>query len=209
MSADRELIEALHRIAPPSVSVGVRRLDSADESRLRDGEREHVRRARPARRREFATGRALLRELIGHDIEIPAGDDRAPVLPPGVRASLAHDCEYAVAAATWDAGIAAVGIDVESVDPREPELDQLIVRTDEAGLDPRMAFVAKEAAYKAWSSLGGRMLDHHDVHVSVSDDRFAARVDPDGTVLDGLFTTAAGRWLALVVVTTGQPAADT
>ena len=30
----------------------------------------------------------------------------------------------------------------------------LVLRPDEAGLDPRLAFVLKEATYKAWCGLG-------------------------------------------------------
>ena len=44
------------------------------------------------------------------------------------------------------------------------------------------------------------MLEHHDVRVSTADTRFQAEVLSEGTVFEGAFAKAAGRWLALVVV---------
>ena len=109
------------------------------------------------RRHEFATGRALLRQLIGSDVAIPVGPDRAPVLPAGVRASLAHDHGLAVAAVTTDPRVRALGIDIEPVDPLPPDIATVVLRPDEVGLDAHHAFTMKEAAYKAWSRLGGAL----------------------------------------------------
>ena len=56
----------------------------------------------------------------------------------------------------------------------------------------------KEAAYKAWSSLGGAHLEHHDVRVTVEGESYVADV-LDGTGrFEGRFAAAAGRWVALV-----------
>jgi 4'-phosphopantetheinyl transferase EntD len=193
------ILYGLRQLAPPYVSVGVREI--ADWP-LFDVEREHVRAAAPSRRREFAAGRSLLRELIGRDIPIPAGGNRAPVLPPDVCGSLAHDKWFAVAAVASRTAVRSIGIDIEPVDPLDDETARAILRADEAGLDAHLAFTLKEAAYKAWSGLGGAMLEPHDVRVSAVDARFRAEVVAEGTALDGAFATAAGRWLALVVVET-------
>jgi 4'-phosphopantetheinyl transferase EntD len=165
-----------------------------------DVEREHVAAAAPRRRREFASGRALLRELIGRDVPIPAGSDRAPVLPPDVCGSLAHDKWLAVAAVASRHDVQSIGIDIEPVDPLDDETARAILRDDEAGLDAHLAFTLKEAAYKAWSGLGGGMLEHHDLRVSTVDPRFRAEVVAAETAFEGAFARAAGRWLALVVV---------
>ena len=56
--------------------------------------------------------------------------------------------------------------------------------------------------YKAWSGLGGRMLEFHDVHLKVGETAFHARVQPEEVRFEGRFVTVLSRWVALVVVTT-------
>ncbi len=162
-----------------------------------------MRAAVPHRRREFASGRALLRDLIGRDVPIPAGSNRAPILPADVCGSLAHDEWLAVAAVGSRKLVRSIGIDIEPVHPLDDEIARVILHQQEAGLDAHLAFTLKEAAYKAWSGLGGRMLEPHEVRVSTAGTGFRAEVVPEGTALDGAFAMAAGRWLALVVVENG------
>jgi len=192
--------DALAALAPAGVRTGVRRIDPADVDLLAPIERAAVARAVAKRRREFATGRVLLRELLGSSDGIAVADGRAPVWPPGWSGSLAHDHEQAVAAVSDAPSVRALGIDVEPVTPLEADLARLILRPDEAGLDAHLAFSLKEAAYKAWSATGGRMLDHLDVRLTLDGDRFTALVVEDGVRLDGRSAVAAGRTLALVVV---------
>ncbi|MGB7880501.1 MAG: hypothetical protein WBL31_17180, partial [Ilumatobacteraceae bacterium] len=69
-------------------------------------------------------------------------------------------------------------------------------------LDAHLVFVLKEAAYKAWSSLGGRMLEHRDVSVRF-DHRsgdFAATILSDGVEFTGRYVMVENRHLALVTV---------
>ena len=56
-------------------------------------------------------------------------------------------------------GIAALGIDVEPTGPLSAEMAAVILRPDEAGLDAHLAFTLKEAVYKAWSAVGGELID--------------------------------------------------
>ena len=128
------------------------------------------------------------------------GPTRAPALPPGVVGSLAHDRLVAVAAICHDVEVTALGIDVEPTEPLSMDVARLIVRDDEAAIDAHLAFTLKEAAYKAWSNSGGRMLGHHDVRLEIDADRFWATVLPDRRRIEGTFTTACGRHLALVVL---------
>ncbi len=195
-----KMLEALRSISPPSVSVGVRQIDQRDVTMLFDVEQAAVFSAVDRRKCEFATGRVLLRELVRRDVAIPVADDHSPALPPGVRASLAHDDEFAVAAVSDDLSVLSLGIDVEPTNELEPELAGIILRADESGIDPHLAFTLKEAAYKAWSNRGGRLLAHHDIRITLAGSQFAAEVVGDGIILPGQFTSAAGRWLALVVV---------
>jgi 4'-phosphopantetheinyl transferase EntD len=191
------IIAALRRLAPPQVAVGVRKIG---DSPLFDVERELVKGAAPRRRLEFASGRALLRDLIGVDLPIPAGKNRAPILPPGVCGSLAHDESFVVAAVGSRRNYRSIGVDIEPVEPLDQETACTILRTDEAGLDPHLAFTLKEAAYKAWSGAGGGMLEYHDVRLSTVESRFRAEVVTAGTALEGAFATAGSRWIALVLV---------
>ena len=201
-----ELVErvdvALQSLAPPWVRTGVRAIDPADESSLWPAERTAVARAGTVRRVEFATGRALLRSLIGHDTEIPVGPDRRPHLPEGVTGTLAHDGAVAVAAITVQRSCSALGVDIEPTTVLDEDLSRTIRRPEERHLDAHLVFVLKEAAYKAWSSLGGRMLDHWDVTVSVDSSarQFTATVIPDAAPFTGRYAVVEDRYVALVVV---------
>ena len=141
-----------------------------------------------------------MRELVGRPCTIPVAPDRSPVLPAGIRASLAHDREFVVAALSTDPGVLAIGIDIEPATALEPGIARLVLRPDEIGLDAHRAFTMKEAAYKAWSRLGGRMLDHHDVRLSVKGSEFRAEIVAHDVGYRGRSVVAAGRWIALVVV---------
>ena len=128
------------------------------------------------------------------------------MLPPGVCGSLAHDEEFVVAAVGSCRDLRSIGIDIEPVDPLDDETARTILRTDEIGLDPHLAFTPEEAAYKAWSGAGGGMLEYHDVRLSTVGSRFRAEVLAARTTLDGAFAMAGARWLALVLVKNdGEP----
>ncbi len=200
---ERALATALAGLAPPAVRVGVRRIDASHVSGLRDVERQAMRTAVPGRLREFATGRALLRELMEVDEAIPVAADRTPLVPSGFRVSLAHDDRYAIAAVSRDEQVEALGIDLEPSISLEPEIGRIILRPDDAEVDARLAFTLKEAAFKAWSGSGGRMLEHHDVRLTAAESTFEAEVVPDGVRIRGRFIEAVERWLALAVVLTG------
>lgn len=198
MPDQRSLDAALHAIAPAGVRVGWRVISDHDVVSLHGVEAASIARAVPKRRREFATGRALLRELIGTSEPIPVGVDRAPVLPHGVVASLAHDDVYAVAAAA-DVADVALGVDVEPSGPLDEQMSAMILRPDEQGVDAHLAFTLKEAAYKAWSSCGRGMLEHHDVRISVDAWEFTADVVEHGALIRGRYGHGDGRWVALAV----------
>jgi 4'-phosphopantetheinyl transferase EntD len=193
--------QGLRSIAPPTVFVGARRITPADLATLWPVEADHIRRAVPRRREEFATGRALLRHLMARSGPVPVAPNRAPVLPAGFCGSLAHDHGLAVAGVSRHADVAAIGIDTEPATTLEPGIAAMVLRADEANIDAHRAFTMKEAAYKAWSSLGGRLLDHHDVRLLTDGSTFRAEVVADSVVFDGRSVLGGRRWLALVVVT--------
>jgi 4'-phosphopantetheinyl transferase EntD len=200
----RRIDEALRLLAGGRVMIGARAVDEHDIDLLLPAELAHVARAVPKRRREFATGRALLRALLGTDEAIEVADDRSPRLPLGVVASLAHDAHVAVAAVSTDPAIRAIGIDVEPDDPLSDDMARTILRPEETGLDAHLVFALKEAAYKAWSGLGGDLLDHHDVRVTLTADPPAdPATDPAAEALADPATDPAAEALADVPAPNG------
>ncbi len=159
MPAPAPRVEALFDAA-----FGVRAVDhvgEGDERWLQPAEARHVARAVPARRADFAAGRACARRALaalGFEAqEIPANDDRSPRWPDGITASISHTHGYAVAVAAR-AGEVLVGVDAEQVGRVTPKLYRLILTPAEdawlRGCDgeERLAtavFAAKEAFYKA------------------------------------------------------------
>lgn len=192
------LAAALAEMAPPGVISGVRRIDAADEAHLHPEEVAAIGDARAKRRMEFASGRMLLRELLGRNVPMPIAPSRRPVLPAGIVATLAHDDRFVVAAVTTANNARALGVDVEPIAASDAELDAIVLRPDEAGLDSAMAFVSKEAAYKAFSALGGPVVEHRQIRIAVADTAFTAEFDA-GTTLSGRFSSACDRWVAFVV----------
>jgi 4'-phosphopantetheinyl transferase EntD len=199
-----ELLAALRAIAPPGVDVGAMPISAEHEATLHPGELELVASAVPRRRREFATGRALLRAMLGTAAPVLVLTSRAPALPVGVVASLAHDGDMAVVVIGAGSAISALGVDLEPIGAVGEAEARVVVRADEAGLDPTLAFVAKEAAYKAWSNSGGGLLDHHDVRITcaagVLPAAFSAEIVAGGATVHGMLTRTSTRWLAVAAV---------
>jgi 4'-phosphopantetheinyl transferase EntD len=191
---------SLRALAPPGVRTACRAIRADDWFALHEAERRLVARAVAKRQHEFASGRAALHELLGSSEPILADGRRAPAWPPGCCGSLAHDDHYVVAAVSTEPGVRALGIDVEPATPLAADLARVILRPDEGDLDAHLAFALKEAVYKAWSSLGGELLEHHDVGLSVDGDRLVATVERSTRRFTGRFAMVGGHVVALVVV---------
>jgi 4'-phosphopantetheinyl transferase EntD len=185
------------------VVTGARPIDPADSDGLYDVECEAVSGAVPGRRAEFASGRTLLRSLIDDDVPIPMMSDRRPLLPPGIRASLAHDEQFVVAVLSRGDDIVSLGVDIEPYRALEPGVVSIITRADELDIDPLVLFCVKEAVYKAWSQSGGGFLEHGDVRVELDGSTFTAEVLEPGVVLQGGWAVVDGRCLAVAVLRPG------
>lgn len=195
---------ALRALAPPTVSTGALAVTAALVADLHPDEAALVATSVAKRRNEFATGRALLHRLLDTDQPILRGRAGAPDVPAGWTVTLAHDRDVAVAAATRDASVAALGIDVEPDTPLTADLAAVILGDGEGTIDAHLAFCLKEAVYKAWSATGGGMLDHHDVRLDLGPHRdshqtFTGLVIGADVLFHGRYRRTAGRWLALVV----------
>ncbi|MAT06098.1 MAG: hypothetical protein CL424_13750, partial [Acidimicrobiaceae bacterium] len=118
--------------------------------------------------------------------------------PGGEPISVAHDEHIAVAVAVLSgARHLAIGVDIEPWATFPAEVGPVVVRPDEGGIDPCLAFCVKEAAYKAWSAHGGGLLGHDDVRITIDGERANARVVADGVDIAGVWASGAGRCLAL------------
>lgn len=186
--------------SPHDLRVGARLISAADVDLLHPTEIEQMARASDGRRREFASGRALLRSLLRRDVAIPLGADRRPMLPRGVSASLAHDDRVAVAVMCVSPTSPFYGLDVEPIAQYPHDMRNVIARPDEEGLDPSLLFCLKESAYKAWSFAGGDVLGHHDVRIELNGRLFTAAVVDSATTIAGFWTVAEGRWLGLASI---------
>lgn len=191
----------LGQMCPQGLRSGVEQLDQRHVGALVGSEITAVRGAVAARRTEFATGRALLRRLLGTGDEIPVEPDRSPRFDGGVVGSLAHSGRLAVGVVGERRRFRSVGVDLERAGAVGPGESASVLRSGEQ-VDPTVGFVLKEAAYKAWNGLGGDLLDFHDLSVEVNGNDAVVTVLGTSCALRAKWTSTPSWVLALVV----QPA---
>jgi 4'-phosphopantetheinyl transferase EntD len=168
-----------------------------------------VARAVPARRAEFATGRACARrclERLGAGQGPIEQDDRgAPTWPPGVVGTITHCRGFRGAAVASTTTHVTLGVDCEPNEPLPPGTADDIARPDERGWlrsrpfegvnADRLLFSAKESVYKSWYPLARRWLDFHDVRIEFGDHDFTAHVLIDLAHHEQVLRTITGRWV--------------
>jgi 4'-phosphopantetheinyl transferase EntD len=175
----------------------------------------HVSAAVPKRRAEFATARILARRLLAQ-LGVPSmplipSADRAPQWPVGIVGSISHTDAYCAVAVARDDVVRAIGLDVETLRPIEPDLHASIMTPRErAWLEARpvaarndlvlLLFSAKEAYYKCQYGITRSFLEFLDVEVEVdqSAGRFLSRVlkagwHPSVARLEGRFAFRASK----------------
>lgn len=193
------LVATLRALSPLGAIVGARPVTVDDIAALQPAEITLVASAVATRRAEFATGRALLHELLGVTTPIGRRSNGAPDAPAGWSVSLAHDREVAVVVATEAGG--TLGVDLEPVSADVRGLETAVCRTDDVVDDPLQAFVVKEAVYKAWSRPDRPIIDFTDVRIEVaSDGTFRAEVSVDGVTASGRWATVLGRHVAVATL---------
>ncbi len=177
------------------------------------------------RQREYATGRGLARSMLaahGHPTHALLNDsDRVPAWPEGWLGSISHTRGYCGVALAHAHSHRGLGLDVEQAEPLEAKLFRSILRDEElaelvalpdreAGLRAKLAFSAKEAAYKAQYALSRAYLGFSAMRIEL-DERLgsdpasqgvaefravfakpAADVFAPGDVLHGRFRFAEG-----------------
>ena len=163
------------------------RFGHAEEARV-------VERAVPKRQREFATGRRLAHEMLV-ELGLPSAPllpdaRRAPRWPDGVVGSIAHAAGLVAVAVATRPPFTALGIDIESAEPMSAELIGAVLTARErsslpldpiaAGARAKLAFCAKECAYKTWSRDLAAVPEFTDVEIDFDPGRggFTARLIP-------------------------------
>ncbi len=146
-------------------------------------ERRHVAQAVAKRRAEFGTVRVCARRALAElgiaPCPLVPAPDGSPQWPAGIVGSLSHTDELCAAAVTGNAGVRAVGIDVERDAVLDMELEEMVctaaerdwIRRQDPDWHGRLGtlfFSAKEAFYKCQHALTKATLDFADVELEVS-----------------------------------------
>ncbi len=166
----------IEELVPATVATVVTRADLDTE--LFAEEARALGSAEPARRREFETGRACARRALA-SLGLPAapvagGERGEPLWPAGVVGSITHCSGLRACAVARASDVRAIGIDAEPHAPLPPGvLDAVCAPGERRALAAhgagvcwdRVLFSAKEAVFKAWYPLTGRLLGFEDVDV--------------------------------------------
>jgi 4'-phosphopantetheinyl transferase EntD len=181
-------------------------------------EEAYIRKAIPARRREYSAGRAAARKALaragGASGPIVAAADRSPRWPDSFCGSITHCEGFCSAVVARSADASGVGFDAESAKPLGSELHYLVCRPNELehfhslplidGVDwPKLAFSAKESFYKCYYPSVRSFLDFRDVSVFFcihSAERgkggFSIAVDNKAKPMPRAGADFIGRWMA-------------
>ncbi|MFC9295697.1 4'-phosphopantetheinyl transferase [Streptomyces sp. NPDC057011] len=217
----------------PSWAVSAEAYGDPPQARLHPAEEAVIARAVPSRRREFTTVRhcasLALGELGVPYVPLVPGERGAPSWPAGVVGSMTHCRGYRAAVVARRGDALALGVDAEPDEPlprgmlesvslpRERErLHALRALRADLCWD-RLLFSAKEAVYKAWFPLTGRLLDFHEADVLFDPVRYGFRATllVPGPLVGGRELRAfEGRWTArrgllATAVALAQPAKAT
>lgn len=183
----------------------------------------------PARRREFASGRACAHRALAAlgvpDAPLLRGERRMPLWPDGVVGSITHSGGFCAAAVARRSDAAGVGLDAEVFEPLSKRVLERICRDSERrALGPlgehapelwgTVVFSAKECLYKAYFPLTGAFLGFRDAKIALdpANGRFEARLRRDDAPdaagrrrFEGRFAIVDGLvWTGLVI----PPGAD-
>jgi 4'-phosphopantetheinyl transferase EntD len=176
-ATDPALQHAMDALAVPGVALGHRLISPGDERALLPEEFAAFANSVDKVRRASGAARIVARQLmakLGHAQQaVLKSASGAPVWPPQLVGSLAHDSRVAVAALARRDEFAGLGIDVEPAEPLDAELLNIVATENEMKRiadDPyrgRVLFAVKEAVYKLTYPLDRTFLEHHDVEVGL------------------------------------------
>jgi 4'-phosphopantetheinyl transferase EntD len=190
----REAEQAIRALFPePVVTLAATGSAAAEDAALHPEEEACVARAGVKRRREFATGRRLARRAFAQlgieGFALLSDSDRVPRWPEGVVGSISHCAGCCAVVVARRGRILSLGLDVERAGPLQEgllarictprEIERARALPPPYGVDwGKLAFSAKESAYKCYFPLARKLLGFHDMEVEFSPDatRFEARL---------------------------------
>lgn len=207
MSDDPHVTEdRLRALFTAPVAVAIAR--GLGETPLFPEEAAQLARAVDKRRAEFAAGRAAARLALSRlgvvAGALPSRPDRTVAWPADCVGSITHCDTLCCSVAARRADAASLGIDAE---PRAPlpegVADRVLTPADRRALGdlpPILAFSAKEAFYKAYYPLAGKILEFQDVSaafVAMGADHGAFHVcfETRGHPLADRIAAFQGRWM--------------
>ncbi len=199
---------AIEQLAVPGIAIGHRLISPGDEDALLPEEAVTSRAAKS--RRASGAARIVARKLlVGAGLPncaIPKASSGAPLWPPQIVGSLAHDSDVAVAAVAPHREFAGIGVDVEPAAALPIELLTTIATPLEQSAlatyvyGGRLLFAAKEAVYKAVAGLDQIFLDHRDIEVDFLERKAMVR---NGRIVELRFCIST-HLLALAFVRRGR-----
>ncbi|MBT2442567.1 4'-phosphopantetheinyl transferase superfamily protein [Streptomyces sp. ISL-36] len=217
----------------PAWAVSAEAYGDPPHARLLPAEEAVIARAVESRRREFTTVRHCASLALGQ-LGVPyrplvPGERGAPTWPTGVVGSMTHCRGYRAAVVARQQDGAALGVDAETDEPlpsglleavslpRERDRIRALLADRPRLRWDRLLFSAKEAVYKAWFPLTGRLLDFHEADIVFDPERgvFRAALLVPGPRIGGREVAAfEGRWAAgggllATAVALPQPASAT
>lgn len=205
---------------PHGVVAGVHIPDAPDPvpepvlARLLEPERRHAQSLHGYRQVQFAGGRLAvglaLAELGSRRVPVLSDEHGAPLFPPGVRGSISHKNDLAVALAAR--GELMLGIDLEDTERERPgvaarvltpaELEaNLALPPERRWVDAVLRFSVKEAVYKAIHPALRRYIGFGEVEVWPGSDG-TDRVAPLSPDVAGYSFEARHAWLGSRVLAT-------
>jgi len=174
---DAAFAAALGTLASSGVLIGCRRIAEGDQDALLPDEAAPLASSVEKVRRQSGAARIVARELLASvgapGATLARSGSGAPVWPPGIIGSLAHDDEMAVAAVMRAGPFRSLGIDIEPALPLPAEIVRMVTtpaeraRYSKSVLESRVLFCIKEAVFKASHPVSGVFLDFQDVEVSL------------------------------------------
>ncbi|MCP4907609.1 MAG: 4'-phosphopantetheinyl transferase superfamily protein [bacterium] len=200
------LVPDLDGLLPAEIRTAIAPIGD-EVAELLAGERELIERSVASRRREFAVGRVLARQLLekfGHSSFpiLREEGERLPAWPSGIIGSISHSGDLCMAAVGEASRFQGVGVDLEPDEPVQQEIERAVLKdhehdwvsdagADERGRRCRMVFSAKEAVYKAFYPTTRTFWSFQDVLMSIDLEgrrdtgTFVARL-PDGAGRDSI-----------------------
>jgi 4'-phosphopantetheinyl transferase len=151
------------------------------------------------RRRAFALGRATARRLLAEQLGVPPGIVPLAIAPdgavevPGLHLSLAHTATESRTVAVAAAGPRPLGVDVEVLRPRRPDLYRFLLHPEEYPLLDLLPHGPELAPVVLWA-LKEAVLKAQRTGFRISPKQLRLTLDPEGAPSGTVRVEGGGVW---------------